>query len=86
MKIVYCCESNKQISQACVSRINQHEAVKTSRKNCRLPGGALKNAGVKNVGEGVQGKKMPVGKKCPPKTVTLAVDEKAQSRWRPSRA
>ena len=57
-------------------------------------GKALINVG--NVGEGVQGKKTPVGKKCPLQTVALAVDEKAkaikssqgraQSWWRPSRA
>ena len=76
---------------------------KISMKPCKLQGrtagsqGALdKSRLCQKCQEGAEGKKMPVGKKCPLKTIALVVDEKekaikssqgrAQSWWRPSQA
>ena len=51
MNIVDYCVSNKQMGRACVSRINQYEALQPSRKNLPAPREALINAGKMSVKE-----------------------------------
>ena len=60
----------KNVDRACISRISI-KPCKLQERTAGPQGGPDKRR--KNVGEGAQGKKTPVGKKCPPKTAALAV-------------